>query len=512
MSANHIENDSTDEFINEDYIYPGMVLKFDYVLLKKIGHGNNATVWLTYKISNKTYVAMKIQDSQCYKDGCREVFIIKKIGEYIKKNPDKNMYCISMLDFFIFAEKDDVKFVCSVYELYAGSIHMLTTRGKYKYGLPINVVKKISKQLLTCLSKLHSEPELKIVHTDIKPENILFKGYTRDHKRVIELFEKSNFQKKYDLLVQKYNLPKSTDGQNSVVTSALTERIENEFMDELEPLCMECVKEISKLEDIDNNDEEFEPDDDDDENGDTYSENDDDGSELSNSDDEEYEIKVFNERNQSIDDTLETLNYDEMHDLDDINASFFEKVLNNREHSTDKQEVVDDAYVLDCQIAVTDFGNSYLFKDRTKNEIQDRRYRAPEVILNLNYGFGCDIWSAACVIFELLTGFTLFEPDDEPINRDLQQLYLMEKYLGPIPLEMKKKSSRRKFLFDKQHQYHVKNVSPFEPYFLKDRLVEQFLFSENEAKEISDFLMCAFAYDPNQRATAEELLKHPWLN
>ena len=42
-----------------------------------------------------------------------------------------------MLDYFVYAEDDETKYVCSVYDLYAGSIQMVLNEGKYKYGLPI---------------------------------------------------------------------------------------------------------------------------------------------------------------------------------------------------------------------------------------------------------------------------------------------------------------------------------------------------------------------------------------
>ena len=42
--------------------------------------------------------------------------------------------------------------------------------------------------------------------------------------------------------------------------------------------------------------------------------------------------------------------------------------------------------------------------------MQTRQYRAPEVILGYNYDETIDIWSLACIIFELLTGDVLFEP------------------------------------------------------------------------------------------------------
>lgn len=482
--------------IVEDAIYPGLVLNYNYVLLKKIGIGKNAYVWLVYQISTKRYLAMKVQDFRCYIDGCREITIIQKINECINKEPEKNVYCIQLLDYFAYEYQKDCLFVCSVYDLYAGDVRMVLETGKHKYGLPLDVVKRIVKQLLTSLAFLHNE--LEIIHTDIKPHNILLKGMRDDYHQVITLFNDSHFQEKYDNLVK--NLVKNYDVKNL------------SFYKELELLAAECVKEICQLPAI-VEDEEAEGSMEDDEGSevnydsieidDSHSENDDDG--ISS------KPMTFNTRNQSVDDTLEQLDYRGIHDLDEEMPYDFSSVLNNRANSADKKIVIDDQYINNCETVLVDFGNAYFYHTRTRHEVQDRRYRAPEVILDLNYGYPCDIWSVGCVVFELATGFVLFEPEDA-LTKDIQQLYLFEKMLGPLPIEMKKKSKRRRFLFDRKRNYHIKNVGSFQPAPLKERLVKQFLFSEEEAQKMSEFMLLCLTYDPNKRATATQLLNHPWLN
>lgn len=485
-----VSDESSDSYegipIPEEIIYPGLVIGKDYVLLKKIGCGNNANVWIAYHIKSDNYRAIKIQDYQCYQDGCREVAIIKKINKYCS-DKSKNIYCVTMLDYFVYEEDENTKYVCSVYELYAGSIQMVLNSGKYKYGLPIPVVKQITRQLLLALSTLHNE--LQIIHTDIKPENILFRGRTYDHDKIMQLFEKSGFKQKYADIVKEYG------------------NDEKKFLDELDYLAQECVKEICAFQTELEADEEFMPDDG---SEDSFIEGEDDDYDFDSS--ENSRDDAFNERRQSIDDTIENLDYVEIHNLDEEGDYDFTSVLNNRANTTDPKEIVDDKYILDCETALTDFGNSYFFDRRTKNEIQDRRYRAPEIILDFNYKYACDIWSVSCVVFELLTGFTLFEPLDLPVNRDIHHLFLMEKNLGPIPIKMKKSSKRSKFLFDAKRKYHIKNVEKFKPSPLKERLVKQFLFNDKNANEIYDFLMCGLNYDPAQRLTAKEMLKHPWLS
>lgn len=504
MYESSSEYDMDDPLLKQpdEIIYPGLVLKKEYILLKKIGHGNNATVWMVYYIPTKKYLAMKIQDDQCYNDGCREVVIIKKINTFCKENPHVNSYCVNMLDFFVFQENETTKFVCSVYELFAGSVQMLLNKGKHKYGLPIPVVKKITKQLLTALNVLHSQ--VKIIHTDIKPENILFRGVPDYHKKIMDLFEKSEFDKKYSQLYDSYLLERSKTNERKA------DNIDEKFNEELEILCLDSVKEIYFLNIEVNEDEEFDPDDSDfDE--DDFIEGEDDVYSGSSDYDGSDDTPVFNERRQSIDDTIEHFDYNEIHDLEVECGYNFVDVLNNSKNSTDKTEVIDEKYITNCDTALTDFGNSYFYDKRTRNEIQDRRYRSPEVILDLNYGYACDIWSTMCVVFELLTGFVLFEPEVEPVNKDIQHLYLMETFLGEMPIGMKKASKRKHFLFDKKRNYHIKNVGEIKKYNIKDRLVNQFLYDEKEANDIYDFLLCGLQYNPSLRQNAKELLSHPWL-
>lgn len=500
-------NDPNNEFdivtVPAESIYSGLILKNDYVLLKKIGSGNNAGVWLAYQSSTKLYLAIKVQDERCYKDGCREVVIIKNINEYCNTR-EKNIHCVSMLDYFVYEDNKN-QFVCSVYELYAGNIKMILNKGKYKYGLPLNIVKSITKQMLIALSTLHND--LKIIHTDIKPENILLKGIFNDHKNIMDIFDKSGFQSKYDELQKEY----AND--------------EVKFQEEFESLALFSVQDLIALDTCFDNSEEFisdeEYDSDDiiegetDFDDDEYDEEDEyDESDVKSEEENNYnecDIKKYNTRDQSVEDIIEHIDYSGMHNFEVETDYDFNSVLNNRGNSSDNVQLIDDIYVNKCETALTDFGNAYFYDKRTRNEIQDRRYRCPEVILDLNYGYGCDIWSLACVVFELATGFGLFEPDDYPLNMDIHHLYLMEKLVGPIPVQMKKLSKRKKFLFDKQRKYHIKNLEEFEQYPMKQRLAEQYLFSEKDAEEMADFIMSALKHDPAERASAEELLNHPWI-
>jgi len=47
---------------------------------------------------------------------------------------------------------------------------------------------------------------------------------------------------------------------------------------------------------------------------------------------------------------------------------------------------------------------------------------------------------------------------------------------------------------------------------IKDILIKKYFFKENEAKALNDFLLPMLEYYPSKRATAKQMLGHPWLN
>jgi serine/threonine-protein kinase SRPK3 len=483
----------------DETIHPGLYLKSRYVLLALIGKGGNAGVWLAYCSTTRKYYAVKVQRGECFDDGKREVRIIRAVNQYAKSHPKENTHCVQMLDSFIFDTRDDndekESYVCSVYDLYAGSLNILLTAGKYKYGFPIPIVKEITRQILKGLSVLHEK--LKIVHTDIKPHNILIAGINPEISSYIEAFDTKTFHETLGRLVLETDV--------------------DEIEDQIDMFCVEAVKPVTaavekwrKLyprPDIDGEEEEEEEDEDSDE------------EEIFDVSDDEYELNdevvvANHDRRQSVDDTEESLLDDNLYDLDHADIYDITTVLCKRVGSSDgTRQVISDEYFSPekLSVVITDFGNSYFVKSRTNNEVCDRRYRPPEVIIDVGYSRKCDIWSLGCLVFELLTGYVLFEPSDVPVNQDLQHLYLIEKHLAEIPLRMKKASRRRQYLFDADRNYQIRSVKPFSKLPLTNRLMKQFLFSKREANEIMGFLKHTLEIDQNVRYSADQLLKHSWL-
>jgi serine/threonine-protein kinase SRPK3 len=172
--------------------------------------------------------------------------------------------------------------------------------------------------------------------------------------------------------------------------------------------------------------------------------------------------------------------------------------------------IVDDICIYNCEIKISDFGNCCYNSNKTEDEIQTRYYRAPEIILNCPYNKTIDIWSLGCIIYELITGDLLFDPDSKLVNRDKHHLYWMEQLLGKLPQHMINKSKRKKYLFNKEGQ--LKNLNIDVPLWdLKNLLIEKYNIDKIVAEEISDFLLNLLTYDGTKRYSAKDCLKHKWL-
>jgi len=65
------------------------------------------------------------------------------------------------------------------------------------------------------------------------------------------------------------------------------------------------------------------------------------------------------------------------------------------------------------RVQVIDFGSSCYEHQRIYTYIQSRFYRAPEVILGSRYALPIDMWSLGCILAELATGCPLFPGEDE---------------------------------------------------------------------------------------------------
>lgn len=55
-------------------------------------------------------------------------------------------------------------------------------------------------------------------------------------------------------------------------------------------------------------------------------------------------------------------------------------------------------------LKIIDFGSSCFHTEKVYTYIQSRFYRAPEIMLGIDYDMAIDMWSFGCILAELYSG------------------------------------------------------------------------------------------------------------
>ncbi|XP_030589946.1 SRSF protein kinase 3 isoform X2 [Archocentrus centrarchus] len=161
-------------------------------------------------------------------------------------------------------------------------------------------------------------------------------------------------------------------------------------------------------------------------------------------------------------------------------------------------------------VKIADLGSSCWVYKHFCEEIQTRQYRSLEVLLGSEYGPPADIWSVACMAFELVTGDSLFEPKaSESISLEEDHIAQIMELLGKIPPAVVSLGKYSAEYFNCRGD--LRRVGPLRFWSIYEVLVEKYHFLLEEASGFSDFLLCMLNYHPERRATAAQCLLHPWL-
>jgi serine/threonine-protein kinase SRPK3 len=234
-------SDYADEDLGDEYY--GMILDNRYILLHKIGIGGFASVWLSYYMNDPNkqyYYAIKIQNPEYYKEGKLEVDTFLKISKI------QSEYLINMIEHFKFKPLQSKQYaICMVFELMACSVYQLIRRGKYKKGLPPEIVYNISLQIIRGVKDIHEK--LKMIHTDIKPENILIKGYEKNIKYLINEVDKYNLSNMYKELLDNEKNNYSLSLKKTKNIQKLKQIVRNKMKDQVVSI-MDQIKQNSESE------------------------------------------------------------------------------------------------------------------------------------------------------------------------------------------------------------------------------------------------------------------------
>ncbi|XP_072311151.1 mitogen-activated protein kinase 12b isoform X2 [Eucyclogobius newberryi] len=149
----------------------------------------------------------------------------------------------------------------------------------------------------------------------------------------------------------------------------------------------------------------------------------------------------------------------------------------------------------DCELKILDFGLARQADTEMTGYVVTRWYRAPEVILNwMHYTQTVDIWSAGCIMAEMLLGKPLFKGNDH-----LDQLKEIMKITGtPTPEFVTKLQSQ-------DARSYLRSI----PKVLKKDL--RTIFSKASPNAVS-VLEKMLLLDPEERVSAAESLELPFFS
>lgn len=193
------EGNTADEEDYEDYCeggYHPVVVgeKFKegrYEVLRKLGWGHFSTVWLSRDNVTGQHVALKVVRSASHytETALDEIKLLQRIVDANPSHPGK-AHVVSLLDSFEHKGPNGLH-VCMVFEVLGENLLGLIKRYNHR-GIPMGLVKQITKQVLLGLDYLHRE--CGIIHTDLKPENVLIE--IGDVEQIVRTYVSEEVKKK----------------------------------------------------------------------------------------------------------------------------------------------------------------------------------------------------------------------------------------------------------------------------------------------------------------------------
>ncbi|KAL3434553.1 kinase-like domain-containing protein [Aspergillus tetrazonus] len=153
-----------------------------------------------------------------------------------------------------------------------------------------------------------------------------------------------------------------------------------------------------------------------------------------------------------------------------------------------------------------DFGEARIGSRHPHEWIQPEIYRAPEIILELDWSHSVDIWNAGCLVWDMLEHKHLFNGQDEEGYTNRYHIAEMAAYLGTPPVELQRRSSRSPLVFTVNG--HWKGSPPLPPITFEN--AEEKLQGATKTAFLK-FLRSILAWVPDERKSARQLLDDPWL-
>lgn len=449
----------SDESLSEDDEYEvsqgivGEIFSNKYICIKYLGKGTFSRVWLVYDLITNNFLAMKMVYSKYSEDAEHEIEMYRHLG-------NKYNHVTRFYDNFIFNDQ-----VCLITELmgiclldFVKNYLNMKDMDKRWYDtpesnevLPIELVKLIFKQLFTGLHELHSK---NIVHTDIKPENIMLNIFPVKIERIKKWFTETGIKDKYDELVLNL-LPDTFNNAEPLKKKQIKKKCRFKALNLLK---QDIKKRII-----------------------------------------EYHEDILSEKRYKAESII---------DIDNVSHIEVDQV------DSDDLFTINSIDNLVCKII--DLGNSELVEDFEPEAIQLRCYRAPENVLFDFYNTKADIWTMGCMLFENLTGEFLFEIDHElyqdSLEKDIELLAQMYNTLGEMSVnDICKSPYKDDFFISGSTKLNEVTHDRLVPTPIRKLLLEGGIKDAN-LELLTDLFKKLFCYRHEDRIDAQEVLSHIWFN
>ncbi|XP_016331824.1 SRSF protein kinase 1-like isoform X3 [Sinocyclocheilus anshuiensis] len=510
-----------------------------YHVIRKLGWGHFSTVWLAWDIQGKRFVAMKVvKSAEHYTEtALDEIKLLRAVRNTDQNDPSREKV-VQLLDDFKISGVNGTH-VCMVFEVLGHHLLKCIIKSNYQ-GLPLPCVKSIIRQVLQGLDYLHTK--CKIIHTDIKPENILMdvnEAYVKRLAAEATEWQKSGAPPPSGSAVSTAPAPKQM-GKMSKNKKKKMKKKQKRRAELLE----KRILEIEGLEKGPEGGEEEEEDETETPDStpsvpashtlhditaeatpggvsDGWSPHRGAINGHSQGPEEEQTLDL----QQQIKDETPVNPYDSGTEGSEPTNPYPACNGTIEKEPSPPSPVATDAKIAEgnllvnpldplnadkIRVKIADLGNACWVHKHFTDDIQTRQYRSLEVLIGSGYSTPADIWSTACMAFELATGDYLFEPHSgEDYSRDEDHIALIIELLGKIPRKLITNGKYSKEFFTKKGD--LRHITKLKPWGLQDVLVEKYEWPREEAQNFSDFLLPMLDLIPEKRATAAECLRHSWI-
>ncbi|BFZ61341.1 serine/threonine protein kinase, CMGC [Saitoella coloradoensis] len=446
-----------------------------YTVVRKLGWGHFSTVWLCHDKTYDRHVALKVvRSAEHYTEtAIDEIKLLNRIVESNPSHPGR-AHVVSLLDNFEHRGPNGTH-ICMVFEVLGENLLGLIKRYNHR-GVPTHLVKQITKQVLLGLDYLHRE--CGVIHTDLKPENVLIA--IEDVERVTRMIMSESEKEKGRL---GRGAPPGADGRRQRPKRVITGS---------RPLPSPALSTPPSG---------FP--------GSGFT------SATSDLEESRSNSQIAAERKRQASD-VGSLNVPE-HYVREQTADALEREVSeiSLDRNSGSNDIVrsptstsaDPEFIT---VKIADLGNACWTHHHFTNDIQTRQYRSPEVILGSKWGASTDMWSMACMTFELETGDYLFDPQEgSKYRKDDDHVAQIIELLGRMPRHIALAGKYSKEIFNSKGE--LRKIHKLKHWELSNVLGDKYHFTKEQAEEFASFLLPMLEINPERRADAGGMSNHPWL-